>query len=164
MTALFELASQYRALSDKLRDLDLPEEVISDTLEAEGGDLQDKSINIAKFFRNVESDADQIEEAAKAMLARAKALRGRAASLKTYLHTAMEKAGISKIECPFFVISIKQNPESVVIDNGFEVPDGFLRIIPEHHEPDKQRIKLAIKNGDTVPGCHLERTTRIEIK
>ena len=164
MTALFELASQYRAMSDKLRDMDLPEEVIADTLESEGGDLQEKSINIAKFFRNVESDADQIEEAAKAMLARAKALRGRAASLKNYLHTNMEKAGISKIECPFFVIAIKQNPESVVIDNGFEVPDDFLRIIPEHHEPDKQRIKLAIKSGDTVPGCHLERTTRIEIK
>jgi hypothetical protein len=39
-----------------------------------------------------------------------------------------------------------------------------LRIIPENYEPDKQRIKLAIKNGETVPGCHLERTTRIEIK
>ena len=142
----------------------MPEEVIADTLEAEGGDLQEKSINIAKFFRNVESDADQIEEAAKAMLARAKALRNRAASLKNYLHTNMNKAGISKIECPFFVISIKQNPESVVIDNDFWIPEAFLRIIPEHHEPDKQRIKLAIKNGDTVPGCHLERTTRIEIK
>jgi hypothetical protein len=164
MTALFELAANYRALSDKLRDLDLPEEVIADTLEAEGGDLQEKSVNIAKFFRNIESDSDQIEEAAKAMLARAKALRGRAASLKHYLHANMEKAGISKIESPWFVIAIKQNPESVVIDNGFEVPEGFLRIIPEHHEPDKQQIKLAIKNGFTVPGCHLERTTRIEIK
>jgi hypothetical protein len=164
MTALFELASNYRALSDKLRDLDLPEEVIADTLEAEGGDLQEKSINIAKFFRNVESDADQIEEAAKAMLARAKSLRGRAASLKHYLHTNMEKAGVSKIESPWFVISIKQNQESVVVDYASAVPDIFFRIIPEYREPDKQRIKLAIKNGNTVPGCHLERTTRIEIK
>lgn len=163
MTALFELASQYRALSDKLRDLDLPEEVIADTLEAEGGDLQEKSINIAKFFRNVESDADQIEEAAKAMLARAKALRGRAASLRHYLHTNMEKAGISKIESPWFVIAVKQNPESVVIDNEVDVPDKFFREIHKY-EIDKQRIKLAIKNGDAVPGCHLERTTRIEIK
>ena len=68
MTALFELAAEYRAISDKLHDLDMEEQTISDTLESIGGDLQEKSVNVAKYFRNMEADADKIEEAAKQMM------------------------------------------------------------------------------------------------
>ena len=95
MTALFQLSAEYRQISDKLHDLDLDETTIADTLEGVGGELQEKAINVAKFFRNVESDAEQIEAAAKQMLERAKAMRKKADSLKRYLHTNMEKAGIT---------------------------------------------------------------------
>ena len=164
MTALFQLASEFRQISDKLYDLDLDEQTISDTLEGLGGDLQEKAINVAKFFRNIESDADQIEIAAKQMLDRAKALRKKAEGLKHYLHSNMERAGITKIDCPWFVISIRNNPESVVIDDESEIPDDYLREIPAKYEPDKKLIKSAIQDGYVVPGCHLQRTTRIEIK
>ena len=41
MSNLFEIATAYRALAEKLHDTDLPDEVIEDTLEAESGDLVD---------------------------------------------------------------------------------------------------------------------------
>lgn len=164
MQPLYQLATEYRALADRLHDLDLPDEVIADTLESESGDLMEKGTNVAKVFRNLEAMADQIKQAEKQMADRRKALEKRAERLKTYLHTNMEKAGISKIESPWFVISIKKNPASVVVDDESEIPDDYMREIPARFEPDKAIIKSAIQEGYTVPGCHLESTTRIEIK
>lgn len=164
MTALFELATQYRAIADKLHDSELDEQTINDTLEGMSGDLQEKSINIAKFFRNVESDADQIEQAAKQMIDRAKSMRKKADSLKHYLHSNMEKAGIQKIESPWFVLSIKNNPESVQIDSEDDIPDVFMRVIPEKFEPNKAAMKSAMQEGIVIPGARLTRTTRLEIK
>lgn len=164
MTALFQLAAEYRAIADKLNDSELDEATIADTLESMSGDLQEKSVNIAKFFRNLESDAEQIEQAAKQMMDRAKALRKKADSLKHYLHSNMEKAGIQKIECPWFVLSIKLNPASVKIDDESLIPDYYMREIPAKFEPDKKLIKSAIDEGYVVPGCHIERGTRLEVK
>lgn len=164
MQPLYQLAAEYRQLSDRLHDLDLPDEVIADTLEAESGDLIEKGTNVAKVFRNLESMAAQIKEAEKQMAERRKAIEKRAERLKTYLHSNMEKAGISKIESPWFVISVKNNPASVVIDDESEIPDDYMREIPARFEPDKTAIKSAIQEGYQVPGCHLQRGTRLEIK
>lgn len=164
MTALYELAIKYRQLSDKLHDLDLPDEVITDTLEAESGDLTDKGINVAKMFRNMEADAEKIEEAANQMLARANAIRKRSDGLKQYLFDNMTRAGIQKIESPWFVISIKQNPESVAVDDEASIPRDYFKEIPATFKLDKMLVKKAIKDGFNVPGCHLTRTTKLEIK
>lgn len=161
---LYELAGEYRAISDKLHDLDLPEDVIADTLDGLGGDLQEKSINVAKYFRNLEAMANQIKQAEAQMMARRNAIEKRADSLKEYLKSNMERAGISKIECPFFVISIKQNPESVQVDDETLVPRDYFREIPVSYQLDKTLVKTAIKDGYNVPGCHLSRETRLDIK
>ena len=164
MTALYELAASYRALADKLHDLDLDDQTIADTLESESGDLIEKGTNVAKVFRNMEALADQIKQAEQQMASRRKALEKRAASLKQYLHANMEKAGISKIESPWFVVSIRKNPASVVIDAESEIPSDYMREIPASYSPDKAAIKSAIQDGVIVPGCHLEQSTRLEIK
>lgn len=164
MTALFILAAEHRALADKLHDTDLDEQTIIDTLEAESGDLVEKGKNVAAVFRNLESDAKQIKEAEQQLAERRKAIEKRAESLKHYLKTNMEIAGIPKIDCPWFVVSIKTNPASVVIDDESEIPDDYMRETPASFVPDKKIIKSAIDEGYTVPGCHLERGTRLEIK
>ena len=164
MNSLYEMAVEYRAISDKLHDLDLPEEVIADTLESIGGDIQEKSVNVAKYFRNLEAMADQIKQAEAQMSARRKAIEKRASNLKQYLLTNMERAGISKIESPWFVISIKQNPESVIVDDESAIPRDYFKEIPASYQLDKALVKSAIKDLHDVPGCHLERGTRIEIK
>ena len=164
MSNLYELAGEYRAISDKLHDAELDEQTIADTLEGLSGDLQEKSVNVAKYIKNLESDADQIKQAEQQMTERRKALEKRAASIKHYLHTNMEKAGITKIECPWFVLSIKNNPESVQIDDEQSIPRDYFKEIPASYSLDKTLVKTAIKDGFNVPGCHLSRGTRLEIK
>lgn len=164
MTALFLLAAEHRALSDKLHDLDLDDQTIADTLEGESGDLIEKGKNVAAVFRNLESDAKQIKEAEQQLAERRKAIEKRAESLRNYLKTNMEIAGIQKIECPWFVVSIAQNPESVTVDDESAIPRDYFKEIPATFQLDKALVKQAIKDGFDVPGARLTRGTSLRIK
>lgn len=164
MTALFILAAEHRALADKLHDTDLDEQTILDTLEAESGDLVEKGKNVAAVFRNLESDAKQIKEAEQQLAERRKAIEKRAESLRQYLKTNMEVAGIQKIECPWFVISIAHNPEAVTVDDESLIPRDYFKEIPATFQLDKALVKSAIKDGYDVPGAHLSRGTSLRIK
>ena len=164
MSNLFEIATAYRALAEKLHDTDLPDEVIEDTLESLQFPIEEKAKNVAMVIRNIEASAKAIKEAADAMILRAKSEENRAKHLKGYLQSAMEATGITKIESPYFVISLRNNPESVVIDAESQIPADYMREIPASYSPDRILIKKAIQDGYEVPGCHLTRTQSLQIK
>jgi hypothetical protein len=164
MTALFILAAKHRALADKLHYTDLDEQTIIDTLDAESGDIVEKGKNVAAVFLNLESDAKQIKEAEQQLADRRKAIEKRVESLRQYLKTNMEIAGIDKIECPWFVVSIAQNPESVTVDDETLIPRDYFKEIPATFQLDKSLIKTSIKGGFNVPGAHLSRGTSLRIK
>ena len=164
MTALFILAQEHRALSDKLHDLDLDDQTILDTLEGESTDLIEKGKNVAAVFRNLESDAKQIKEAEQQLAERRKAIEKRAESLKNYLKTNMEVAGILKIECPWFCITLANNPEAVTVDDESLIPRDYFKEIPATFQLDKNLCKQALKDGFEVPGVRLTRGTSLRIK
>ena len=164
MTALYSLATEYRAAADRLNDLDVPEEVIADTLEGLSGEVEAKITNVAFVVRNLEALADQIKAAEGEMAKRRKAIENRAERIRTYLKTNMERCEITKIESPYFVISLCNNPESVEIIDESLIPSDYLREIPATFAPDKTLIKSAIKDGYQVPGCAIKRTQRLQIK
>ena len=164
MTALYQLAADFRAAAEQLADLDLPPEVIADTLESIGGDLEAKAQNVALFARNLESTAAAIKQAEGDMAARRKALERRVQSLKDYLLHAMQSTGIKKIEGPYLRIGVRDNPESVEVFDADQVPAEFMRQPePPPAAPDKAAIKAAIKAGQEVPGAKLTRTQRLDI-
>jgi hypothetical protein len=164
MTALFELASDFRALADKLNDSEMDQQTIADTLDGASGDLEEKIINTAKYYRNIDADADKIEEAAKAMMARAKTLRTHAGHIKQYLQSNMERAGLQKVNSPWFVVSLAQNPEAVTVDDESLIPRDYFKEIPATFQLDKNLCKQAIKDGFEVPGVRLTRGTSLRIK
>lgn len=166
MTALtlFQIAQEHRALADQLQDMDLPAEVIADTLAAESS-LVEKSQAVAFVIRNLESVADAIEDEAKRMADRAKAARNRADAIKRYLHEGMQMAGVQKIEHPQFTLAIRKNPASVQIDGVDLIPAEFMRQ-PEAPPPvpDKKAIAAFLKIGVEVPGASLVQTERLDIR
>jgi hypothetical protein len=162
---LYELAAEVRAVADQLADMDLPPEVVSDTLESITLPLEQKAVAVAAFARNLEATAEQIEQAEKAMYARRKAMQNRAKHLRDYLLASMQHAGISKIDHPQFVIAVRTNPESVLIHDERQIPIDYMRQPdPPPPVPDKNLIKSALKDGYDVPGALLQRTQRLDIK
>lgn len=162
---LYELAVQYRADADKLADLDLDDQTLTDTLESLSGDLEVKAQNTAMLIRNIESNAAAIKDAEAQMKARRTALENRATRIKDWLHANMLVAGIQKIECPYFKLSVRENPPAVEIYEPGLIPAQFMKQPePPPPSPDKTAIKAAIQSGEEVPGCKLTRGTRLEIK
>jgi hypothetical protein len=162
---LYEIANQYQSLK-ALEDMsDLPVEVIRDTLEALEGDLQTKSIAVAKFIGNLGVHAQAIQEAANAMTARAKRVQKRADAVKAYLLYNMQACQISKIECAEFTISVCNNPEAVRIGDNAEIPEEFM-VTPDPlpPTPDKKAIKAALKAGIEIPGVWLEQGQNLKIE
>lgn len=163
--SLYVLANEYQSAANNLADLDLPAEVVADTLEGLAGTVEEKSVNVAMFIRNLESSAEQMKAAEAEMAKRRKAVENRAASVRRYLFDNMVRCGITKIESPYFNLAIRDNPESVVIDNADDLPKEYMTQPPSPPPaPDKKAIKDAIKSGFTVPGAHIERGQRLEIK
>jgi hypothetical protein len=166
--ALYQLVEQHRSLEALADSDDIPAEVIRDTLEGLEGDIQAKSVSVAHFFKNLDASADAIDDAVKQMQSRAARLRKRSESIKAYLLLSMQATGITRIECPYFQLVVRNNPPSVVIDNEAEVPDSYKRT-PEplplpKAVPDKKAIADAIKAGEVVPGAHTTTGQRLEIK
>lgn len=165
MSQLFVLAQDYRAAADKLADLDLDEQTIADTLESLSGDLEAKATATAMVCRNMQALAVSIKDAEQAMAARRKALEARAERLTAYLLGSMQHAGIQKIECPHFTLAVRQNPAAVTINEPGLIPVEFMRQPePPPPAPDKKAIGEAMKAGREVPGAHLSRGVRLEVK
>lgn len=165
MTALYELAHDFRSAAEKLADMDLDEQTLADTLEGLSGELEVKATNTAMLCRNLEATAAAIKDAEAQMAARRKALENRAARVKDYLLANMMVAGIQKIECPHFKLSVRENPAAVEIYEPGLIPAEFMRQPePPPPSPDKAAIKELLKAGQDVPGCKLTRGVRLEIK
>jgi len=163
--SLYQLSGNYLEALDFLTDpeVNLPIESINDTLEALGGEIEDKAINVTKFLRNMEAVADAIKEAEESMAKRRKALENRVKWMKDYLKGSMEHTGISKIECPFFKLSIQKNPAAVNIFDETAIPEQFKEQVISW-KINKPAIKNAIKRGEVVKGAELTTGTRLVIK
>jgi len=165
MTQLYVLAQDFRAVAEKLADMDLDEQTLADTLEGMAGELEVKATNTAMMIRNLEASAAAIKEAEAAMAARRKALENRAARVKDYLLANMLVAGIQKVECPYFKLAVRENPAAVEIYEPGLIPAQYMRQPePPPPAPDKTAIKDALKDGQDVPGCKLTRGMRLEIR
>lgn len=165
MAALYELAHDYRTAAERLADLDLDEQTLTDTLEGLSGELEVKATNTAMLIRNIEASAIAIKEAESQMAARRKALENRAARIKDYLLANMMVAGIQKIECPYFKLAVRDNPPAVEVYEPGLIPAAFMtQAPPPPPSIDKAAIKEAIKAGQDVPGCKLTVGKRLEIR
>jgi hypothetical protein len=165
---LYEIAGQYRQLAERLSTLDLDAETVADTIEASGLEdaLQEKAQGVELVARAAEMHCPAIDAEIE-RLQKLKAHRQKIAQgLRDYLKVQMENAGIERIECPLFRLSIKKNPPAVEILDASQVPAHLWTTpAPKPPEPriDKKAIASVIKSGQEVPGCRLVQGTRLEV-
>ena len=154
--SLYEIATTYRADAARLQDLDLPAEVVTDTLDAMAGELEVKAQNVVMFARDLQATAAAIKDAEEQMAKRRKAIENRAKHLLDYVQGCMETAEVQKIECPYFKLALQAKPPSVDVYEPGLIPEQYMRA-PEAPPPapDKTAIAKAIKEGHEVPGARL---------
>jgi hypothetical protein len=163
--SLYEISNDYMKALDLFTDpdADIPMDAALDTLEGIEGQLQDKAINVAKFMQNMDATASAIKQAEQKMARRRKAIESRAEWLKDYLKRNMEAAGVTKIESPWFVLSVQKNPAAVQVTDETQLPESFKQEVVSV-KIDKGAIKDALKAGEQVPGATLTQGTRLAIR
>jgi hypothetical protein len=162
---LFQIAAEFRHITDVLMDSGCDEQTLTDTLDGEQWPLDVKAQQYSFVIRNLQSSAAAIKEAEAQMAARRKAIEKRADCMLERLKTGMEIAGVNKIECPHFAITIRKNPPSVDVFEPSMVPSEYW-VQPKIPERviSKDAIKDAIKAGVDVPGALLVAGSRLDIK
>ena len=164
LPSLYVLANEYREAAATLADLDMPAEVVADTLDGMAGDLEHKAANVAALARSLEATAAQIKDAEREMKARREAIERRAEALRAYLLGALQHAGIRKVSCPWFSLAVRATPAAVEVEDAAQIPAEFMRQPePPPPAPDKIAIREALKAGRTVPGCRLVAGERLHI-
>lgn len=164
LPALYELAAEYRAVAERLADMDLDAQTIADTLESISGDLETKSANVAYVAMNFEALAAAIKKREGDLKDRREAAEKAAERARDYIKRCMELAGVEKVETPDVCLSFRKS-QAVVIDGEDLIPQQYMRQKPQPApEPDKTAIAAAIKAGATVPGAHVEVRRNLQIK
>jgi hypothetical protein len=156
MTALYTITEQFKELSALAETADEDLAVaLRDTMEAIEGEFQEKGKAIAMITLNIDGDLEAIQSQIDRLTERKRIITNRKESLKEYLRTNMDAAGITKITHPLFTITCGKGKPIVVIDDEKAIPDEFVNV-KVTSAPDKAAISKAIKDGQEVPGAHIE--------
>ena len=141
-----------------------------DTLEGIEGEFEQKAESVAVYFKNLQSDIKQLKAEEQALKGRRLQKEKSAEQLKTYLLNSLQIIGRKKIDMPRAVISLKNNPPKLMVDDEL----SFINWAMQHNgdllkysEPEirKSEIMKLIKAGDnTIPYVHTEQGISLTIK
>lgn len=142
---------------------DAEDEIAMALVELLSSEIEAKAENICKLVKTIETTAEQFKSEEKRIAERRKAMENKAARIREYMRDRLLAADIDKITAGTFKINIGMTG-SCAIDDINSIPPKFLTIVPESYVPDKNAIKSAIKNGEHVPGAHIEAGYTMTIK
>jgi len=140
-----------------------------DTLEGIEGEFELKAESIAVYFKNLQSDIKQLKAEEQSLKNRRIQKEKSAEQLKTYLLNSMKLIGRKKIDMPRAVISLKNNPPKLIVDDEI----SFVSWAQQHNddllkysmpEIKKSDVAKLIKTGKSIPYVHTEQGVSLTIK
>jgi len=160
MNTLYELTGQYAELLSVIESGDIPEEAISDTLEALGGELDEKIDSCACIVKQLDSEAAAIKSEKAALAERQSVKEHQRDRLKDYIRQAMGLAGKKKVETSRNCVSVgKAQPKAVITDlDALQSRKDIWKPYDYSKETnvDKAALKTLLQSGEQVPGAALQ--------
>lgn len=158
MSKLYELTGQFKELAALADGADADMAVaVRDTMGMIEAEFNDKALAVSHIILNMDADVAGLDQEIERLQERKRTLTNRQKSIKDYLRENMEAAGIKKISCPLFTITLALGREIVVVDDHLALPDDLV-FVKTDISPDKGAIAAAIKDGREVSGAHIERS------
>lgn len=181
---LYELSEQFAELFDRFDEINeyTPEDggdpeaareklrcAWFDTLTAIEDEFDVKAENVACYIKSMNAEIKAMKEEESALRRRRQAFENSVERLKGYLLGSMLAIGRSKIDTPRARLSVRNNAESIVIDDAA----GFIGWAEENAvellkyaapEIRKTDAKKLLQAGEVLPFAHLTRTQSLTIK
>ena len=161
---LYELSEEYVALKEMLSDENVDEELINDTLDAVGGEIEVKADNYAKIINDFKGDVEKFKVEENRLKSKRQTLEKSIDRLKNNLQDTMVKTGKTKFKTDLFSFNIQKNGGSapVIVDvETAELPDELV-IIEE--KPNLKAISELLKTGECKYAHFGERGESLRIK
>ena len=162
MSTLYELTGDYMQVAGMIDDPDVDAQTIADTLEAIGGEIEDKAENYAKVIANATAERDGLANEIDRLTRRKRAIDENTKRMKEVLQQAMQITGKTKFKTPLFSFGIQKNPASVQIDEGATIPDKYL--IAQEPKIDRKGMIADLKEGIEIKGCTLTQSESLRIR
>ena len=125
---LYAIVQRFQSDLAALQDLDLPAEVVADTLEGMQGEVEDKVRAVVGYAIELQAYAEVRAAEAKRMAEGAKRMAERADALKLYAQIALMQSGIKlPLVAPEFTLSLAKNPRAVEVSSVDALPDSMVR-------------------------------------
>ena len=171
MTTLYDYGNQLSETVEMIQDLlsegvSTDEERVQELLEkmvSDETDWESKAINVAKFLNQLSLDVVQIESEIERLTRKKKSNESAHKTLHDLLMWQMEAFGKTEIKNPLLTIKVKENPPSLIVEREDLVPDKF-KAKKEVVTVNKNAIKQALKDGETIDGVKLINTKKLTIK
>ena len=163
--SLMDLTNDFRQIMEMMDDPELDPQTLKDTMEGIEGALEDKFDGYAAVIRIMTSQMNMLKEEKDRIEARMKSWENNVKRMKELMTLSMQTTGKTKFKTAQNSFWVQKNPESVVVDakSFADIPEDFLRY--KDPEPDKEKMKTAIKAGADLTGiAHIEQTEGVRFR
>ena len=165
MASMYELTANWAAVLEMAQDPDVDPQAIADTLEAIGGEIEDKAENTAIIMKELEAEAAKLKAEEQRLKDRRTNIESNIKDIKQRLFDAMKLTGKEKFKTTLFSFSIVNNGGKipVIVDVPCEeLPDDLVTIT---EKPNLDAIAAYLEKHPTSKWAHYgERGQRLNIK
>ena len=165
---LYELTNDYMDLLFAIDNEEIPEEAITDTLEAITASIEEKADNIACMLKGLEAEAQAIKAEEDRLKARRQAKERAYERIKAYLSEERLKANITAVDTARNKITFRKSESVQIVDEGAFLSWALINntelIKFGEPKPNVSVIKKALKDGATIQGAELRVNQNIQLK
>jgi len=162
--SLYNIKNRFIELFEKEEDGELTQEEMNEQGNELALALQNKSVSIIGYARNMESLIEAMKTEEKRMAERRKNAENKYDRFKEYVKTNMEDLGLEKLENELGTLAVRRNPVSVEVYDESLISDEYKKE-KVTVTIDRTAIKEAIKSGVSVQGARLvDDKTSLRIK
>ena len=156
MSTLYDITGEFLNLYEMATGEE-DEQTFLDTLESLQYELQDKAAGYANVIAQLEMESSQCELVIDDFKKKRERRQNSIKRMKEALMTAMDVAGLDKLPAGDYTMKIAKNGGLQPLKITGDVPDFYCKVVVE---PDNQKIREALKEGEKLDFAYLEERGR----
>lgn len=164
MRTLYDLGDAFNGVMDMALDETMDLNVLEECLQTIEADIAVKCERGIGLIRNLDTLREGMEKESKRLSEQARILKNRIESIKVWYQRNLDAMGKSKVTTTRGTMAVQNNPPALKVTDADKIPAKYFDVIPEHYELNKDAVKTALKNGEDVPGVHLEQGRSLRIR
>ena len=149
---LFEINEAIKKIAD--RD-DIDQQTLKDTLDSLKLTRDAKLDGLAGLIERDTADIDFLANKIKQLTEQKKQRQNQKENLLRYMTEVIDNAGIKELHTKHYILKPRNYRQKTIISDERKLPKVYI-VTKEVSSIDKRKLYQDMKNGQEVPGAHLE--------